>query len=93
MSWSPKSPADVADYFIDWSNFLATTELISSVAFTAGAGLTVGTTDFTGQVERVRLSGGTAGNSYAVTCLITTSSNEVFTVTKNLIVQTRVEPW
>ena len=93
MSWSPKSPADVADYFIDWSNFLSATELISAVTVTADAGLTVGATDFTGQVARVRLSGGTAGNSYAVTCLINTSSNEVFTVTKNLIVQNRVEPW
>jgi hypothetical protein len=93
MSWSPKSPADVADYYIDWTAFLAATELISSVTVTADAGLAVGTTDFTGQVARVRLSGGTAGNSYAVTCLINTSSNETFSVTKNLIVQNRVEPW
>jgi len=93
MSWSPKSPADVADYFIDWSNFLASTELIASVTVTAGAGLTVGATDFTGQVARVRLSGGTAGNTYALTCLIGTTSNETFSVTKNLIVQNRVEPW
>jgi hypothetical protein len=93
MSWSPKSPADVADYYIDWSAFLATAEVISSVTVTADAGLTVGSTDYTDKVARARLSGGTAGNTYAVTCLITTSSNEVFTVTKNLIVQTRVEPW
>jgi len=93
MSWSPKSPADVADYFIDWTAFLATTELISSVSVTADTGLTVGATDFTDKVARVRLSGGTAGNTYAVTCLITTSSNETFAVTKNLIVQIRVEPW
>ena len=93
MSWSPKSPADVADYFIDWSAFLSSTETISSVTVTADSGLTVGTTDYTDKVARVRLSGGTAGNNYAVTCLITTSSNETFTVTKNLIVQNRVEPW
>jgi hypothetical protein len=92
MSWSPKSPADVADYYIDWSNFLSAAELINSMSVTAGAGLTVGATDFTGKVARVRLSGGTAGNSYAVTCLIGTSSGETFTVTKNLIVQNRVEP-
>ena len=93
MSWSPKSPADVADYYIDWTAFLATTELIASVTVTADTGLTVGTTDYTDKVVRTRLSGGVAGNSYAVTCLITTTSNETFSVTKNLIVQTRVEPW
>ncbi len=91
MPWSPKSPADVADYFIDWSNFLAEAETIASVVFTATWGLTVGTTDFSGKVARARLSGGTAGSSYAVTCVITTSSSETFSVTKNLIVQNRVE--
>jgi hypothetical protein len=93
MSWSPKSPADVADYYIDWSNFLSAAEVINSVSVTSDAGLTVGATDYTGQVARVRLSGGTAGNSYAVTCVIGTSSGETFSVTKYLIVQTRVEPW
>ena len=91
MPWSPKSPVDVADYFIDWTNFLADAETIASVAFTASSGLTVGTTDFTTKVARARLSGGTACSSYAVTCVITTSSSETFSVTKNLIVQNRVE--
>ena len=93
MTWSPKSPADVADYYVDWSNFLATTENIDSIAVTATTGLTVGTQDYTNKVARVRLSGGTNGNTYGVTFLITTSSGETFSVTKNLIVQTRVEPW
>jgi hypothetical protein len=93
MTWSPKSPADVADYYIDWTNFLSAAELINSVSVTSDAGLTVGATDYTDKIARARLSGGTAGNTYAVTCLITTSSNETFSVTKNLIVQNRVEPW
>ncbi len=92
MPWSPKSPVDVADYFIDWSTFLPSTETIASVSITAAAGLTVGATDFTGNVARVRLSGGVAGNRYAVTCVITTSSSETFSVTKNLFVRPRVEP-
>ena len=92
MPWSPKSPVDVADYFIDWSTFLADAETIASVTFTANAGLTVGTTDFIGKVARARLSGGTAGSSYAVTCVITTSSSETFSVTKNLRVKNRVSP-
>jgi len=91
MPWSPKSPVDVADYFIDWSNFLADSETIASVSFTASSGLTVGTTDFTGKVARARLSGGTAETSYSVTCVITTSTSETFSVTKSLIVQNRVE--
>jgi hypothetical protein len=93
VTWSPKSPADVADYYVDWSNFLATTENINSVAVTATTGLTVVTQGYTDKVARVRLSGGTNGNTYGVTFVITTSSGETFSVTKNLIVQTRVEPW
>jgi len=93
MSWSPKSPADVADYYIDWSNFLSAAEIINAVTVTSDAGLTVGATDYTDKIARVRLSGGSAGNSYAVTCVIGTSSGETFSVTKYLIVQTRVEPW
>ena len=93
MTWSPKSPADVADYYVDWSNFLGSTETITSVTVTAGTGLTVGERDYTGKVVRARLSGGTDGNTYAVTFLITTTTGETFSVTKNLIVQTRVEPY
>lgn len=63
MPWSPKSPVDVADYFIDWSTFLPSTETIASVSITATAGLTVGATDFTGNVARVRVSGGVAPGS------------------------------
>jgi hypothetical protein len=92
VPWSPKSPVDVADYFIDWSNFLPAAETIASVSITATAGLTVGATDFTGKVARARLSGGTAGNRYGVTCVVTTSSSETFSVTKNLFVRPRVEP-
>ena len=92
MPWSPKSPLDVSDYFIDWSKFLPTEETIASVSITSTAGLTVGATGFTDKVARARLSGGTAGNRYAVTCVITTSSSETFSVTKNLFVRPRVEP-
>jgi hypothetical protein len=79
----------VADYYIDWSQFLSTAETIASATFTADTGLSVGASDYTYKVARVRLSGGSDGKSYAVTCVITTSSGETFSVTKNLVVQNR----
>ena len=93
MSWSPKSPADVADYYVDWTDFLSANETISGVTVTADTGITVTARDYTGKVVRARLSGGTSGTTYNVTFLITTTSGETFSVTKRLIVLTRVEPW
>ena len=93
MSWSPKSPADVADYYVDWTDFVSADEAISGVTVTADTGITVNVSDYTGKVVRARLSGGTSGTTYNVTFLITTTSGETFSVTKRLIVLTRVEPW
>ena len=93
MTWSPKSPADVADYYIDWSEFLSSTESITSASVTAPAGITAVENSFTSKVVRIRLSGGTAGTTYAIVCTVTTTNSETFSVTKPLLVETRVAQW
>ena len=93
MTWSPKSPADVADYYIDWSEFLSSTESITSASVTAPAGITAVENSFTDKVVRIRLSGGTAGTTYAIVCTVTTTNSETFSVTKPLLVEQRVAQW
>ena len=93
MTWSPKSPADVADYYIDWSEFLSSTESITSASVTAPAGITAVENSFTSKVVRIRLSGGTAGTTYSIVCTVTTTNSETFSVTKPLLVETRVAQW
>ena len=93
MTWSPKSPTDVADYYIDWSNFLSSNESITSVAVTVPSGITAVENSFTDNVVRIRLSGGTAGTTYAIVCTVTTTNSETFAVTKPLLVEVRVAQW
>ena len=93
MTWSPKSPADVADYYIDWSEFLSSTESITSASVTAPAGITAVENSFTSKVVRIRLSGGTAGTTYSIVCTVTTTNSETFSVTKPLLVEQRVAQW
>lgn len=67
MSWSTKSPADVADYWIDWTNVLSSDESITSVSVTVPSGITSPQNSFTNTMVAIRLSGGTAGTTYVIT--------------------------
>jgi hypothetical protein len=93
MTWSAKSPTDVADYWIDWSSFLSSDESITSISITADTGLTVVNSSFTDKVVRVRLAGGDAGSTYSIGCTITTTNTESFFVNNALIIQERVANW
>ena len=69
-----KDPSAVLDYVFDWTEWLATGEIITDYTITADTGITVdSSTEDTGKVT-VWLSGGTAGINYKVACLITTSA-------------------
>ena len=69
-----KDPSAVLDYVFDWSNWLASGETITDHTITADTGITVdSSTEDDGKVT-VWLSGGTAGESYKVACLVTTSA-------------------
>ena len=97
--WSAKDPNDVADHYFDWGStdlksedrFLPDLETITAATVTVPAGLTNEGDDFTDKVVRVRLSGGTAGTSYSIDCLITTSTGQQFEVTRTLQVKERIK--
>lgn len=67
------------DYGFDWTDWLATGETISSVAWTVATGLTEDTLkrNNTGTVVSTWVSGGTAGTTYTVAAKITTSDGRI----------------
>lgn len=70
-----KDPDEVLDYTVDWSNWLATGETISTSTFTPDAGITKDSETNGNTAGTVWLSGGTAGESYSVTNRITTTDS------------------
>jgi hypothetical protein len=72
-------PADVRTVEFDWTAFLALLpgDSIASYPVTADSGITLGTPSIADDVVYVRVSGGTAGTSYRVTCTVTTTNGEV----------------
>jgi hypothetical protein len=66
-----KDPSAVLDYVLNWAPWL-NGDVIASIVWTVGAGLTnVGQT-LSGTQAVIWLSGGVAGSSYTVSALITT---------------------
>lgn len=102
FKWSPKDPSDVSDYLFDWGStnldvtkrFLPAGETILTYTVTVATGLTKVSDSITLSAKGVtfRVSGGTAGSDYNVTCLINTSATETFEVTKPLLVRERISP-
>lgn len=80
-----KDPSAVLDYKFDWkaltngsgtSDWLASSETISTKTITASTGITVDSSSLTDTNTSVTvwLSGGTAGSDYTVACKIVTSA-------------------
>ena len=81
-----KDPDAVLDYKFDWksntngrgyTDWLGTSETISSIAITADTGITVDSSALadTNTSVLVWLSGGTVGTTYSVACKIVTSAS------------------
>ena len=87
--WDPKDPNDIIDLWIDWTNVLPAGVTIASQTITLPTGITVVSSSFTNTWTRVRLSGGTNGNSYAINCAVTGSDGEIFNMLPTLQVSTR----
>jgi len=68
-----KDPDSILDYSEDWSDWLATGETLSTAVWTVPAGLTNVAEALGDSAATVWVSGGTAGTTYTVSCLITTT--------------------
>lgn len=71
-----KDPSAVLPYTVDWTEWMQPGDAITAVTWTPQTGITVQTSPApsnTGSTATVWLSGGTAGQTYTVDCLITTS--------------------
>lgn len=71
-----KDPDATLDYEVDWSDWLGE-DTISSVAWTAPAGLTQESSENTTTTATIWLSGGTAGAYYSVVCRVTTVAGRI----------------
>lgn len=72
-----KDPAATLDYSLDWRDWLAAGETVSSHVVTAPAGITLVSDSAASGIVSFRLSGGTAGRHYDITVEITTSIGQV----------------
>lgn len=73
----PKVPGEAVDVTFDWSPELTVGQTISLASWTATAGLTLGGNGVVGALATQRISGGTAGTDYRLTCTITKNNGEV----------------
>ena len=69
-----KDPDATLDYVWDWTDWLQEGEGISSHTVEVPDGITLDETSADGEKVKAWLSGGTAGETYTVTCRITTNS-------------------
>ena len=69
-----KDPEAVLDYQIDWTDWLDS-DTISTSVWTVPAGITKDSDSKTTEVSTIWLSGGTAGQTYAIECKITTAGS------------------
>ena len=74
---APKDPdATAIPYSVNWSDWLGGAT-ISSVAWVVDSGITNAGESNTTTVATIKLSGGTAGTDYTVTCRVTASDSRV----------------
>lgn len=70
-----KDPDATLDYTFDWSSWLETGETIASQTVTTGTGLTEDSVAASDSAITVWVSGGTVGESYEISCEITTDNS------------------
>jgi hypothetical protein len=73
-----KQPAEILDYDVDFTDWFAgRTDTPASFVVVAEPGITVIGSSRTGNVVKTILSGGTSGNKYKISVLLTTSASLV----------------
>jgi len=88
LYWPTKDPAETLSYSIAWGDLLGT-DPIASYDWTIPAGLTGSAEVQSGYVTGVTLAGGTAGQTYAIQCTVTTTAGLTYSRTILLEVATR----
>jgi hypothetical protein len=89
LQWSDKNPADVVDYSIDWIQVLRALDNDSIASATWDApGLSLGAQSVLGTTTSAFISGGIDGQSYTVTCTITTNGGR--TIRRQVLLPVRV---
>lgn len=84
-----KDPSSVLDYGIDWSEWLATGETISTSTWTVPTGITEDSSSKSDTSTLIWLSGGTAGNVYELTNKIVTTGGRTCERSIMIIVEER----
>jgi len=70
-----KDPDAILDYQIDWSDWLASSETISTSTWTVASGITEDSDAKTDTTTKIWLSGGTANTKYKITNRIVTNQS------------------
>jgi hypothetical protein len=68
---TPKDPADISDYWYDWTEFLPPGVTIVSQLVEGPDEINVVETDSNDTIVRARFGGGQAGGSYPMDCTVT----------------------
>lgn len=86
-----KDPDAKLDYGIDWNTdgYLATGETISASTWTVPTGITEVSSEFSGTVTKIWLSGGTAGETYTIANRITTTAGRIDERSFDIVVEER----
>ena len=84
-----KDPQAVLDYGFDWSDWLASGEVISASIWAVETGITKDSDTFDDTTTKIWLSGGTAGETYTVANKVTTDTGRVEERSFELIVENR----
>jgi hypothetical protein len=78
LTWvDPKDPSDTAWYAVRCAAFLDG-DVLATAVFSVPSPLVKATESFTADEARVKLSGGTADNTYAVVLDMTTTGGQTF---------------
>ena len=81
-----KDPDETVQYSVDFTDYLGS-DTLSSVAWQVPAGLTNVSSSNAGKVASIKLSGGTAGTDYTVTCRLTSGGGLV--LDRSFVLQVR----
>lgn len=82
-----KDPSDRLDYVWDFSAFTTDGDTITSHTITADPGITANNSTHTDTHVTVWVSGGTAGQTYAVTCNVATAAGRIIERTEEFHVR------